>query len=70
MRKLEGSDPRRAEIVMLRCFGGLSEEQTAAGLDVSVRTIGDARTGGQINAGVGTGDELAEADALFGGGAE
>src|SRR5262245_47993872 len=37
--RLEELDPRKAEIVMLRYFAGLSEEETAAALEVSVRTV-------------------------------
>jgi RNA polymerase sigma factor (TIGR02999 family) len=39
IRRLEAQDPRRAEIVMLRCFGGLSEAETAAALNLTDRTI-------------------------------
>jgi RNA polymerase sigma factor (TIGR02999 family) len=36
---LERDDPRKARIVMLRYFAGLSEVETAAALDISVRTV-------------------------------
>jgi RNA polymerase sigma factor (TIGR02999 family) len=41
IRRLETQDPggRRAEIVMLRCFAGLSESETAAALSLTDRTI-------------------------------
>jgi RNA polymerase sigma factor (TIGR02999 family) len=39
VRKLEAEDPRRAEIVMLRCFAGLSEAETGAALGLTDRTI-------------------------------
>ncbi len=39
LRRLEADDPRKAEIVMLKFFAGLSTEETAAALDVSVSTI-------------------------------
>ena len=39
IRRLEAQDPRRAEIVMLRCFAGLSEAETAAALNLTDRTI-------------------------------
>ncbi len=32
-------DPRRAKVVEMRFFGGLSEEEIAAVLDISVRTV-------------------------------
>ena len=37
--RLESEDPRKAKIVMLRFFAGLTEEETAAALGVSLRTI-------------------------------
>jgi RNA polymerase sigma factor (TIGR02999 family) len=37
--RLEGLDPRQARIVELRYFGGLTEEETADVLDISVRTV-------------------------------
>jgi RNA polymerase sigma factor (TIGR02999 family) len=39
LRRLEQTDPRKAEIVMLRFFAGLSREEIAAALDISTRTI-------------------------------
>jgi RNA polymerase sigma factor (TIGR02999 family) len=39
IRRLEAQDARRAEIVMLRCFAGLSEAETAAALGLTDRTI-------------------------------
>ena len=39
LRRLEAQDPSRAEIVMLRCFAGLTEAETAAALGVTDRTI-------------------------------
>ena len=38
LRKLELKDPRRAEVVKLRFFAGLTTEQAAAALGVSVAT--------------------------------
>jgi RNA polymerase sigma factor (TIGR02999 family) len=37
--RLEQADPRHGQIVMLRYFAGLSEEETAAALGISVRTV-------------------------------
>ena len=39
IQRLEGQDPRMAEIVRLRFFAGLSVEETAKALDVSERTV-------------------------------
>lgn len=39
VRRLEAADPRRARIVNLRFFAGLSNEQTARALGVSVGTV-------------------------------
>ncbi len=39
LQKLEQADPRRAELVMLRYFAGLSIDETAAALGVSARTV-------------------------------
>jgi RNA polymerase sigma factor (TIGR02999 family) len=39
LRRLEGEDPRKSQIVMLRYFAGLSIENTAAALDLSAATI-------------------------------
>ena len=38
LEKLASEDPRRARLVELRFFGGLSMEETAKALDISVRT--------------------------------
>jgi len=37
---LAATDPRRAQVIELRFFGGLSVEETARALNVSVGTIG------------------------------
>lgn len=37
--RLEARDPRKVQIVMLRYFAGLTREQTAAAMEVSVRTL-------------------------------
>jgi RNA polymerase sigma-70 factor (ECF subfamily) len=39
LRSLSEIDPRKSEIVELRFFGGLSVEETAQALDISVRTV-------------------------------
>jgi RNA polymerase sigma factor (TIGR02999 family) len=39
LSRLEQSDPRKAQIVTLRYFAGLSIEETAAGLDLSPATV-------------------------------
>ncbi|MCG8409212.1 MAG: ECF-type sigma factor [Phycisphaerales bacterium] len=39
LSKLERRDPRASEVVMLRHFGGLSIDDTAAALDISPRTV-------------------------------
>ena len=39
LRALEREDPRKAEHVQLRYFAGLSRQETAAALGVTVRTI-------------------------------
>jgi RNA polymerase sigma factor (TIGR02999 family) len=39
LRKLEALDPRQAQVVTLRYFGGLSVEETAHSLGVSERTV-------------------------------
>lgn len=39
LTRLEDDDPRKAQIVMLRYFVGLSREDTAAALGVTTRTI-------------------------------
>ncbi len=38
--KLEQEDPRKAEVVMLRYFAGLSVEECAQAVGLSVRTVG------------------------------
>ena len=39
LRKLAGVDPRQAEIVELRYFGGLSVPETAEALSISEKTV-------------------------------
>lgn len=39
LNRLEVEDPRKAQMVMLRYFAGLSPEETAAALGVHVRTV-------------------------------
>lgn len=39
LKNLENLNPRQSQVVELRYFGGLSEEEIAATLDVSVRTV-------------------------------
>jgi RNA polymerase sigma factor (TIGR02999 family) len=39
LRELEKIDPRKSQIVEMRFFGGLSQEETAAALNVSVGTV-------------------------------
>lgn len=39
LEKMERLDPRQAQIVKLRLFGGLSVDEAAAMLDVSTRTV-------------------------------
>ncbi len=39
MQRLEEIDPRKSRIVEMRFFGGLSLEETAEALDVSVATV-------------------------------
>ncbi len=39
LKKLEQEDPRKAEVVMLRYFAGLSVEETAEALGMSARTV-------------------------------
>ena len=39
LQELERSDPRKAQLVLLYCFCGLSMEETAATMDLSVRTV-------------------------------
>jgi len=37
--RLQADDPRKAQVVALRCFAGLTREEAAAALDVSMATI-------------------------------
>ncbi|HEY7087404.1 MAG TPA: sigma-70 family RNA polymerase sigma factor [Tepidisphaeraceae bacterium] len=39
LRELEKIDPRKSQVVEMRFFGGLSQEETAAALNVSVGTV-------------------------------
>lgn len=39
LTRLEQDDPRKAEIVHLRCFAGLTIEETAAVLNISIDTV-------------------------------
>ena len=39
LTRLEATDPRKAQIVTLRYFAGLSIEETAAALDLSPATV-------------------------------
>jgi RNA polymerase sigma factor (TIGR02999 family) len=39
LKKLERIDPRKAEVVLLRYFAGLSVDETAKALEVSPRTV-------------------------------
>ena len=39
LSRLEAADPRKAQVVALRYFGGLSIEETAAALDLSPATV-------------------------------
>ncbi len=39
LRRLEGQDPRSAEVVQLRYFAGLSVRETAEALGTSERTV-------------------------------
>jgi RNA polymerase sigma factor (TIGR02999 family) len=39
LQRLERDDPRKARIVMLRYFAGMTTEETAAALDISVPTV-------------------------------
>lgn len=39
LSRLEAVDPEAAEVVLLRCFGGLTLEETAAALGISERTV-------------------------------
>jgi len=39
LSKLEQTDPRKAEVVMLRYFAGLTGDETAAAMELSPRTV-------------------------------
>lgn len=39
IEKLKRDDPRKAQIVTLRCFAGLNREETASVMDLSVPTV-------------------------------
>jgi RNA polymerase sigma factor (sigma-70 family) len=39
LERLAGEDPRKARVVELRFFGGLSMDETAQALGVSLRTV-------------------------------
>ncbi len=39
IERLKRDDPRKAQIVSLRCFAGLNREETASMMDLSVPTI-------------------------------
>jgi RNA polymerase sigma factor (sigma-70 family) len=39
LQMLASEDPRKAQVVELRFFGGLSVEETAEALQISVRTV-------------------------------
>jgi RNA polymerase sigma factor (sigma-70 family) len=39
IERLAADDPRKAQIVTLRCFAGLDREEVAAALGVSVATV-------------------------------
>jgi RNA polymerase sigma-70 factor (ECF subfamily) len=39
MNELKNFDPRKSEVVELRYFGGLSLEETAEALEISVMTV-------------------------------
>ena len=39
LERLRQDDPRKAQIVTLRCFAGLNREETAAAMDLSLATI-------------------------------
>jgi RNA polymerase sigma factor (TIGR02999 family) len=39
LQRLEKEDPRKAQLVMLRCFAGLTLEESAAALEVSESTV-------------------------------
>ena len=39
LQRLAAHDPRKSEIVELRCFGGLTNDETAAALGISTATV-------------------------------
>ncbi len=39
LRRLEKEEPRAAQVVMMRFFAGLSEQDAAEALDISIRTL-------------------------------
>ncbi|WP_437992426.1 ECF-type sigma factor [Sorangium sp. So ce145] len=39
LKRLEGAHPRKAQVVVMRYFGGLSEEESAEALGVTARTV-------------------------------
>jgi RNA polymerase sigma factor (TIGR02999 family) len=39
LQRLAAHDPRKSEIIELRCFGGLTHEETAAALGISTATV-------------------------------
>jgi RNA polymerase sigma factor (TIGR02999 family) len=39
LERLREDDPRKAQVVTLRCFAGLNREETAAAMDLSLATI-------------------------------
>jgi RNA polymerase sigma factor (sigma-70 family) len=39
LQRLAAHDPRKSEIVELRCFGGLTYDETAAALEISPATV-------------------------------
>jgi DNA-directed RNA polymerase specialized sigma24 family protein len=39
LQRLEGEDPQKARIVSLKFFGGLSNEETAETLGISLSTV-------------------------------
>lgn len=40
LKRLAAIDPRKAQVVEMRFFGGLTEEEIAASLNISVETVG------------------------------
>jgi RNA polymerase sigma factor (TIGR02999 family) len=39
LKQLERTSPRKARVVLLHCFSGLTLEETAAAMDVSLATV-------------------------------